>query len=108
MSGRRLRTSPNTRSTRIGVAQPIVSASEKYLIVGPSLLGDGEAVFERRNDLRRGNVALIIAAERRHHPDPRHLDVVFEVQRGLLLHRLDIFGVAAVQVLLGEPFRRGQ
>jgi hypothetical protein len=29
MSGQRLRTSPKTRSMRSGVAQPIVSASEK-------------------------------------------------------------------------------
>ena len=32
----RLRTSPSTRSIRIGVAQPIVSASEKYLISAPA------------------------------------------------------------------------
>lgn len=30
------------------------------------------------------------------------------MQRGLLFHRLDILGRAAVQVLPGEPFRRGQ
>ena len=30
VSGQRLRTSPSTRSMRSGVAQPIVSASEKY------------------------------------------------------------------------------
>ena len=36
MSGQRLRTSPNTLSMRNGVAQPIVSASEKYLISAPA------------------------------------------------------------------------
>jgi len=73
-----------------------------------AFLGDGETIFQGRNDLRWRNVALVVAAERRHHADPRHLDAVFEVQRGLLLHRLDILGVAAVQVFLGEALRRGQ
>ena len=35
-SGQRLRTSPSTRAMRIGVAQPIVSASEKYLMSAPA------------------------------------------------------------------------
>jgi len=62
----------------------------------------------RRDDLPRRNVALVVAAERRHHPDPRHLNAVFEMQCRLLLHCLDIFGVAAMQVLLSERLRRGQ
>ena len=36
MSGQRLRTSPSTRSMRSGVAQPIVSASEKYRMSAPA------------------------------------------------------------------------
>src|SRR4029077_9514308 len=80
----------------------------EILDVGAGFLGDSETIFQGRNDLRWRNVALVVAAERRHHADPRHLDAVFEMQRGLLLHRLDVFGVAAVQVLLGETFGRSQ
>ena len=40
--------------------------------VGAGLLGDREPVLQRRDHLRRGDVALVVAAERRHHPDPRH------------------------------------
>jgi hypothetical protein len=36
MSGQRLRTSPNTHSICIGVAQPIVSASAKYFMTAPA------------------------------------------------------------------------
>src|SRR5438477_2046436 len=39
VSGQRLRTSPKTRSIRIGVAQPLVSASEKYLRPAPASSG---------------------------------------------------------------------
>jgi hypothetical protein len=63
-------------------------------------------ILEGRDHLRRRDVTLIVAGECRHHADARHLDTVLEMQRGPLFHRFDILGVAAVQVLLGEPFRR--
>src|SRR6202023_2655177 len=76
VSGQRLRTSPSPRSMRIGIARPIVSAGEKIFDVGAGLLGDREPILQGRDDLTWCDVTLVVAAERRHHADPRHLAIV--------------------------------
>ena len=72
--------------------------------VGSGLRGDRQAVFQGRDHLSRRDIALVVAAESRHDADARHIDAVFEIQRRLLLHRLDILRMAAVQVFLREAF----
>ena len=99
MSGQRARTSPTPRSMRIGVAQPIVSASEKSVMLGAGLGGDRSPSASVLHDLRRRDVALVVAAEGGHHADAASPARRAEVQRGLLAHRLEVLGMAAVEVL---------
>ena len=71
MSGQRLRTSARTRSMRGGVAQPIVSASEKHLISAPASSAIASPSSRVRITWAGADVALVVAAERRHDADPR-------------------------------------
>ena len=64
--------------------------------------GDGQPVRHGLHDLRRADIALVVAAEGGHHAEPRHRHAGGEMRRGLLAHRLQVLGMAAVEVLAGE------
>ena len=77
--------------------------------LGAGLGGDRQPVLERADHLRRarcrpGSCSRRPPSRRCGRPARR----VERCRRGLLAHRLEVLGVAAVEVLAREAFRRGQ
>jgi LmbE family N-acetylglucosaminyl deacetylase len=62
-------------------------------------IGVAQAIRHRLHHQLRRNVALVVAAEGGHDADPRHLDAILLMRRGLLAHRLQVLGMAAVEIL---------
>ena len=102
IAGHFARTSPSTRSMRAGAAQPMVSASENTVILAPASAAMASPSSSVRSTCAGLDIALVVAAEGRHHAEAGDGHAALHMQGRLLAHGREVLGMAAVEVLARE------
>ena len=104
-SGQRLRTSRIVCSTRARCCPADVIGERNAARSHAGLGGDPETVLDSAQHIGRRNVALVVAAERRHNDDACDGNFRLDVRTRGPEHGLDLAGTITVEVLPRERFR---